>query len=339
MSTLDLERFIARRRDAWQDLDQRLAQAHGGRLRNATTRDLERLGSLYRRAAADLALARRDYAEEPVTQYLNDLVARAHPVLYRGEPLRVATVGDYMRVGIPRAFRSASNYVLVSLALSLVGVVAGYLAVSLRPDLASALAPQNSLFDRMARGEVPTGTDAGLATAIGIILNNMRVALIVFAGGILLGVPTALLLMVNGWTLGTLAAVEHRDGLDVTFWSYIAPHGVIELSIFVFAGATGLMLADALLRPGLLRRVDALVAVIPTALHLALGLACLLVTCGLIEGLFSPTGAPAALKYSVGAAGGIALYTWLLLAGRGRSPAATPLSLERTRAEAATGPG
>jgi uncharacterized membrane protein SpoIIM required for sporulation len=328
MSTIDLERFIARRREGWLELDKRLAHTSaGGRIRTASTRDLERLGSLYRRAALDLALARRDYPDEPVTQYLNDLVARAHPVLYRGEPVRAGAIASYMRFGIPRAFRRASGYVLASLALTLAGALAGYAAVVLRPDLSSSLAPQNSLFDRMARGEVPVGTDVGLATAVGIILNNMRVAVVVFAGGILLGIPTALLLMFNGWTVGTLAAVEHRDGLDVTFWSFIAPHGIIELSIFVFAGATGLMLADALLRPGLLRRFDALVAVIPTALYLALGLACLLISCGLIEGLFSPTGAPEVLKYAVGAAGGIALYSWLLLTGRQRS-APAPISLD-----------
>lgn len=334
MSGLDLKRFMERRRPAWMELERRLGTAPQGRLRRVPTGDLERLGSLYRRTASDLALARRDFDGEPITQYLNELVARAHPVLYRGATGRRGDLGAYFAVGIPRAFRDAAPYVLASLALSAIGVVAGWLAVELRPELASTLAPQNSLFDRMARGEVPPGTDVGVGTAAGIILNNMRVALVVFAGGVLVGLPTVAILLINGWTLGTLAAVEHRDGLDVIFWSYIAPHGIIELSIFVFAGATGLMLADALLRPGLLRRSDALAARAGPALGLALGLACLLVTCGLLEGLFSPTDAPQGLKYAVGAAGGTLLYAWLLLAGRAPTHRLQPVSLERAGAGA-----
>ena len=318
--------FRAGRARGWEELGALVRRARGRRVRDLTTTEIERLGTLYRRAASDLARARRDLPGEAVTAELNDLVAAAHPLLRRGRPFRPASVGGYLLTGVPRAVRAASGYVLVSLALSLLGVVAGWLAVDLRPDLASSLAPQTSLFDRMARGEIPVGTDVGLDTAIGIILNNMRVALIACAGGVLLGLPTVYITLANGWMLGTLGAMEHRDGLDVTFWSFIAPHGVIELSIFVIAGATGLMIADAILRPGLLRRTDALTARGSAAGPLVVALACVLITCGLIEGLFSPTGAPEGLKYAVGALTGVLLYGWLLGAGRSRRRRENPLA-------------
>ena len=70
----------------------------------------------------------------------------------------------------------------------LVGFVAGWLAVDLRPDLRASLVPP-SLFDEMARGQIGTGVqDAPFAAAF-IIQNNIRVALICFAGGMLLGIP------------------------------------------------------------------------------------------------------------------------------------------------------
>ena len=331
MPGLSAERFAARRQAGWRELEEALGTIRGSSVRSLPAERLERLGLLYRRVAGDLALARRDFPGEAVTEYLNTLVARAHPVVYRGEPLRPEALGGFFATGIPRAFRRAGPYVLASLGISLVGVVAGWMAVELRPDLASSIAPQTSLFDRMARGEVPTGTDTGLAEALLIILNNVRVALVAFIGGLLLGVPTVLILLVNGWTLGSLGAVEHRDSLDLTFWSFIAPHGVVELSIFVFSGATGLMLADAVYRPGLLRRVDALAAMAWRTVGLAVGVACLLVTCGLLEGLLSPSGAPGGLKYAVGAVTGAGLYSWLLLAGRERPPPPR-ISLERTLA-------
>ena len=332
------EQFAGRRRAAWEELDAAVSRARSGALSKQPVASLERFGALYRRAASDLAMARRDYPDEPITDYLNGLVARAHPLVHRGAPLRPRSIGGFYAVGIPRAFRANAGYVGVSAALLAAGIVGGWLAVVLRPDIASSIVPSTSLFDKMARGEIPTGTDTGFLQALGIFGNNFRVALILFAGGALVGIPTVVSLLYNGWVLGTLAAAEHRDGLDSVFWSFIAPHGVVELSIFVLAGATGLMVADGILRPGLLSRTDALAARSGDAVVMAVGIASLLVVCGGIEGYLSPSGAPEALKYVVGAITGTGLYCWLALSGRRRHSTSRP-SLDRTRAavEAAGG--
>ena len=277
------EAFVARRSAAWRELESHVSRARGGGLRQLSASEIERFGMLYRHATSDLVIARRDFPDDPVTGYLNGLCAGAHPLLHRGAPLRVSAVPHFFGGWLPHSFRSAGTYMLASLALTLVGVVGGWLAVLLRPDIASTLVP-DSLFDKMARGEVPTGTDtlpggAGF-TASFIITNNVRVALIAFAGGVLCGLPTAAVLLTNGWMLGTLGAAVHRDGFDVPFWSFIAPHGVIELSVVVFAGGAGLMVADAILRPGLMRRSDRLAATATRAAGLAVGMACLLVVAG-----------------------------------------------------------
>jgi len=319
--------FVAGRRAGWQELESRMAQAHRGRLRGVSPGDLERFGVLYRRASSDLAIARRDFPDDAVTEYLNDLCARAHPLLFRGSPLRPSALPQFFATGLPRIFRAAAPYVLASLGFTLVGFLAGWLAVSLRPDIASTLIP-NSYFDKMARGEVPPGLPDAPFDASYIITNNIRVALIAFAGGVLLGIPTAAALLLNGWTLGTIAAAIHRDGLDLRFWSIIAPHGIIELSVIVFAGAAGLMLGDAILRPGLRRRTDALAAAAGRAVYLAVGMALLLVIAGLFEAFVSPQDLPEGAKYAIAAANGTWLYSWLLLSGR-TARRRSSLSLDR----------
>jgi len=321
------DQFAASRRAGWSEPEQRLGQARRGALRSVPAADLERFGVLYRRAASDLAIARRDFPDHPVTVYLNSLCGLAHPLLYRGAPLRPSALPAFYATGLPRAVRKAGPYVIASLVLSLVGVLAGWLAVRLRPDLAATLIP-DSLFDKMARGEVQGGVGDAPLTASFLIQNNVRVALICFATGPALGIPTALTLLANGWMLGTLAAAVHRDGFDERFWALIVPHGVIELSVIVLAGATGLMLGDAILRPGLLRRVDALAAAARRSIALVLGAASLLVIAGLLEAYVSPSGLPIGAKYAVGATSAVLLYSWLLLAGRSRAPAPMGLRLD-----------
>ena len=201
----------------------------------------------------------------------------------------------------------------------LIGFVAGWLAVDLRPDLRASLVPP-SLFDEMARGQIGTGVQDAPVVGLDIIQNNIRVALICFAGGILLGIPTAFVLLSNGWMLGTVAAAVQLGGYDYQFWSLIVPHGVLELSVIVISGGTGLMLGNAILRPGQLRRGEALARVAVRAVLLALGVASLLIIAGTLEAFVSPSSLPDPVKLAVGAGVGLLLYSWLLLAGRTPQP-------------------
>src|SRR5205085_3462129 len=96
------------------------------------------------------------------------------------------------------------------------------------------------------------------AMATLIFTNNIRVAFLAFAGGVLFGVGTAYVLVANGLLLGGVLGAAQYYGVAPLLWAFISPHGYIELTCIVIAGGAGLMLGDALLRPGLLRRRDAL---------------------------------------------------------------------------------
>ena len=313
---MSLDVFIGERQARWAALEAAIKSAKRGRLRNQQASDIERFGLLLRQTSSDLAIARRDHPDAPITEYLNALCARAHPLLYRGKAWRIGAVGPFFATALPRSFRAAWPYIVASLALMVIGFIAGWVAVDIRPDLRTSLVPP-SLFDEMARGQIGTGVqDAPFAAAF-IIQNNIRVALICFAGGMLLGIPTALVLLSNGWMLGTVAAAVQLGGYNYQFWSLILPHGVLELSVIVISGGTGLMLGDAILRPGQLRRTEALARVAVRAVMLALGAATLLVIAGTLEAFVSPSSLPDGAKLAIGASVGVLLYSWLLLAGRG----------------------
>jgi uncharacterized membrane protein SpoIIM required for sporulation len=77
------------------------------------------------------------------------------------------------------------------------------------------------------------------------------------------------------------------------------------------------MLGWAILRPGLMRRRDALAQAARKAVYLLLGAVPWLVVAGTIEGFISPNeNIPAPVKWAVGIVSGILLYSYLLLAGR-----------------------
>jgi uncharacterized membrane protein SpoIIM required for sporulation len=339
-----VEEFVAKRQPAWQELEAAIARAKRGSLRKLSATDLERFGMLYRRTAGDLAIAVRDFPEQQVTEYLNSLATRAHPLLFRGSSPKLGRILRFYAVDLPRAVRAARWYLLASFGLFGLGAVAGWLAVVLRPDLLASLVPA-SVLDQISSGHLGNDALAQYAPVLAafIIQNNIFVSLVCLASGIGLGLPTAYVLASNGWMLGTLGAAVHQAGYDAGFWALIVPHGAIELSVIFIAGAAGLMIGDSLLRPGLLRRMDSLARAATRALLLAVGAAPLLVIAGLIESFVTPSSAPVATKLAVGAITGTLMWNWLLLGGRGearrerpRSPAA---SLDTAGVGVAAAPG
>src|SRR5205823_1555848 len=79
------------------------------------------------------------------------------------------------------------------------------------------------------------GTELPEALRLGagptIIVNNVRVAIIAFAGGLTVGLLTVYILVANGALLGTAFAVLQAAGLSWTLLTFISGHGVLQLYV------------------------------------------------------------------------------------------------------------
>jgi uncharacterized membrane protein SpoIIM required for sporulation len=149
-----------------------------------------------------------------------------------------------------------------------------------------------------------------------IFRNNIQVAFLTFAGGVLFGIGTVYVLIENGVMLGGVLGAAQYYGVAPLLWGFISPHGYLELTCIVIAGAAGLMLADALVRPGLLLRREALAHAARRAVELVLGAAPVLVLAGVVEGNVSPSDLPVGVKLAIGPVLGAALFALLLTLGR-----------------------
>lgn len=288
--------------------------------RRLTASELNELGLLYRALTADLALAQRDFPNQQVTRYLNQLVGRAHTLIYQGEPLRRRRLVHFYRRGFPQLYRAILPYTIAAFVLFLLPALMAFSVVAVNPDWIYVIEGPAiaGLVAEVERGELWTDIAPGVRSAAAslIMTNNIQVMFLTFAGGITVGLLTLWVLASNGMHLGAIFGLLTVHNLAAGLAEFVVAHGVVELSVIFLAGGCGLYVGDGLLRPGLASRKDVLVQRTRISVQLILGSVPFLVVAGLIEGFLSPSSAPWWVKVIVGVLTGVALYAYWLGVGR-----------------------
>src|SRR5216117_4135435 len=314
------ERFVARKRAAWEAFRAVATRAERAGVGALPPDEIPAFAARYREAAADLARARTYGVDPRVVEYLERLVSAGHNALYRSRGRDRPPLSRYLMADFPAAVVASWRHVLAAFLLFTVPAAVGYGLIRGRPELADDVlspvmvsrAEQAAEHEARGIGYAQSPNEELPVIASAIISNNIGVAFWAFVGGMLAGTLTALVLVSNGVSLGMgfgLFVNYHAGAYLATF---VAGHGVLELTAIFIAGGAGFRLAGALVAPGDLARKDALVLAGRIAARMIGAVVSLLALAGTIEGLLSASDAPAALKYAVSAATVIllGLYLW-----------------------------
>jgi uncharacterized membrane protein SpoIIM required for sporulation len=148
------------------------------------------------------------------------------------------------------------------------------------------------------------------------IYNNVAIDFRIFAGGMVAGLGTLFFLLFNGLHLGAAAGYVNHACNPESFWSFVAGHSSFELLGMIVSGMAGMRLGLAILRPGRLPRVRALVEASKQAMPLIYGAALLTALAAVVEGFWSAQAIPSNLKYTVGIIGWVLHIAYFMLAGR-----------------------
>jgi uncharacterized membrane protein SpoIIM required for sporulation len=316
--------WLEKRQTHWKRLERLLDQVKGSGLRSLTRLELQELGLLYRQAAADLSALREDPTGKPYARFLNLLLSRAHNTIYAGEKSSAGGIVHFYRYSYPQIFRNNLGLINTAFLLFVMGALAGLLLAMTRPDFLHAFLPPGIL-ETIDHHKMWTDSVVSIAPAAssGIMTNNISVSFMTFAGGITAGVFTVYSLLYNGVRLGAIGAACWLGGMSLPLWSFVAPHGVLELPAIFIAGGAGLRLAQGLLFPGLYSRRDALVKSGSEAVRLVMGVVPVLIVAGLIEGFISPSTLGWQWKFALAGSVAVIFYSYLFCCARGSDPLKT----------------
>lgn len=284
--------FVARNKPAWDELEHLVNKARRS-MRSMTPEELSRIDVLYRRTSIHLAQVASRTSDRRLTNYLNDLTAAAHGLIYLPPRRSVfAGIGQFLFEGFARSLARNWRSHSISAALLIGGALIAYYVAMTDPVAAYALWPredprqpgstQEQLLEVLRSGRDQQGGEKFFFASF-LFAHNLKVGLLALAMGVLAAIPTTLLMIYNGMILGVFVAIHQRAGINAELWAWILPHGVTELGAVILCGGIGLILGQAVVAPGLNSRAEALRLAGHEAGITALGVTCMLFAAAIIE--------------------------------------------------------
>ncbi|WP_193105296.1 stage II sporulation protein M [Brachybacterium sp. FME24] len=307
---MDTDAFIAVHRSQWERLGVLT------RARTLDAADVEELLSLYQETATHLSTVRSTNPDPALTARLSLLVHRARLRITGARIPLWKHARTFVWEDLPAALYEARWAVALASAIFLLSAIVSGVYFGMDPVARGLVVPeaaQRSLAQRDFVTYYFQGEASGFAAQVWTNNAWITVQAVVFG---VTGFWPVIMLLQNGLNIGLSGGVMSAYGGLDTFFVFLLPHGLLEItSVLVGAGA-GLRTFWAWVRPGPLPRLWALSRAARSLVTVAIGLVPVLLVSGFLEAFVTPSSLPPAVRIGIGALAWLAFLVFML--GRGR---------------------
>ena len=307
---MDTDAFIAVHRPQWERLRELT------RARTLDADGIDELLALYQEVSTHLSTVRSTVPDPALISRLSLLVHRARLRITGARIPLWKHARTFFWEDLPAALYQARWAVALAAGIFLLSSLVSGLYFGLDGTARELVVPeaqQRALAQRDFVRYYFEGEASGFAARVWT--NNAWIAV----QSVVLGVtgfwPVVMLLQ-NGLNIGLSAGVMGAYGGLDTFFVFILPHGLLEITAIVVGAGAGLRTFWAWVRPGALPRLWSLSHAARSLVTVAIGLVPVLLVAGFIEAFVTPSSLPPALRIAIGATAWLAFL--VLMLGRGR---------------------
>lgn len=308
---MDLDAFVAEHGGEWR----RLRALSVGRRLSADEAD--ELVTLYQRTTTHLSILRSRTPDAVLLVELSNLVVAARTALTRGSRFEWRRPVRFVTHTLPaELYRARHWWVSTALASMAVTVAMGWFFAT--HPAAVAMFSDRAEVKELVDHQFVDYYSAYQASHFGLQVwtNNAVVTAKCIAAGVLV-LPVFYILYQNLFNLALIGGVMAAAGHTGTLLTFLAPHGLLELTCVFIGAGVGLRIGWAWIAPGLTRtRGQALIDEGRAGVRIAAGLAGALAVAGFLESFVTPSALPALLRVAIGAVVWVLFLTYAL--GRGR---------------------
>ncbi len=265
----------------------------------------DEVAELFIELTDDLSYARTFYPKSKIAAYLNGLTAKFHQAIFRNKKEDRRRIMTFWTEEQPRLFRRHWREVLVSLAVFAVSVMIG--AVSSANDDGFVRLILGDSYVKMTMENIEKGDPMAVYKSmnnmdmfLGVTVNNIRVAFLAFACGVILSFGAGYIIFFNGIMIGAFHYFFYQKGLLLTSLKSIWLHGTLEMTAVIIAGGAGIIIGNGIMFPGTYTRTESFKRGAKDGLKMVIGVVPLFLMAGLLEGFVTRrTDMPAAMSAGI----------------------------------------
>ena len=305
-----MDAFSAVNGDKWSSLHE---LAHKRRLSGEEADELLRL---YQATSAHLSFIRSVAPEGGLSASLSATLVQARTRFTGARSNFMADLARFFVAALPAALYRL-RWLTVACGAAFVLVAAAYaLWIGTSPEALRSVASDAAVRQYVESDFIDYYSENPAASFAGAVwTNNAWISAQAVALGIT-GIWVPMILFSNAQGVGIAAGVFAAVGKQDVFYSYILPHGLMELTAVFIASAAGFRIFWAMVSPGPRTRGSAVANEGRSLVTVALGLVLVLFVSGLVEGFVTPGPLPVWAKIGIGAAVLAAYWVYVLVWGR-----------------------
>ncbi len=254
--------------------------------------DPDEMAADFTRLLDDLAYAKTFYPSGKVTSYINTQASKIYLDIYRNRKEESNRLVRFWKTELPLVIRKHHGTLLFSFVAFSIFFVIGYFTSSDDEGLVRSIMGDDYI--DMTQENIDKGNPFGVYESghpvlswLGIMINNIKVAVRDFVSGIFCGIPTFISLGKFGIMVGAFDQFMASRGLGLDFWLVVFVHGVLEITGFIIVCGAGFVLGKSYLFPGTIKRMDAFKNGAKDGVKILIGLLPVFALAAFFEGLFT----------------------------------------------------
>lgn len=289
--------FRKGREKSWRDMENMISRIEKSGIASLSAEEVQQLPLLYRTVVSSLSVARNIVLDRNLLLYLENLSLRSYLVVYGPRTGMLQSLYKFFRFNFPQYVRDIRWHLLLIFIVLAAAAIAGYLLV--RSDLSyyTMLMPESMVQSRTVNSspeelmEVMFDSWPGLNEtlvffATYLFQHNTMVGIFSFALGFALGVPTIILIGYNGLVVGAFVGLHFEKGIGIHCLGWLSIHGITEFLAILLCAAAGLLVAQKIIFPGALTRVESLAIYGRKAASIMAGSVAIFFCAAILEGFF-----------------------------------------------------
>lgn len=273
--------FVKQNKDKWSTFENLLS--------NKISMNPDDLSDLYIEITDHLSYAKTFYPKSNTEFYLNQLASSAHQKIYKTKKESKNRIITFFTKEFPMEFYQHQRKLLIAFLVFALFVIIGAFSAASEGDFVRSFLGDgyvNMTLENIEKGD-PMAVykqQGEFNMFLGITLNNIKVALMAFVYGLLVGIGSLYIMLQNGLMLGSFQYFFYEKGLLWESARTIWIHGTIEISVIIVAGCAGLTLGAGMLFPETYTRLEAFKRGIKSGLKILMSTIPFFIVAGFLEG-------------------------------------------------------